>query len=232
MALIRGAPQDLSGLRVFEGLSEAELADLSGALRRTHLRQGANLIGVEQPGEVVYVIASGTLRVQVEGEDGSLVILGFLGTGDVVGEMSVLDLAVRSASVVATEDCTVLWLDRPTFLVSLERMPRLALNLLRSLAHRLRSANDRILALATLDVAGRVATELSALAASHGEIGADGSTRIALRLTQGDLADLVGASRERVNRAVVDLRRRGIIDLEAQYRFVVRDTAALDRWGR
>jgi CRP-like cAMP-binding protein len=90
-------------------------------------------------------------------------------------------------------------------------------------------ANERIQALSRLDVAGRVAHELLAFAEGYGVSGADG-VLIPLRLTQSDLAALVGASRERVNQALGEMRKRDLVSTDGRYRITVRDPAALARW--
>jgi CRP/FNR family cyclic AMP-dependent transcriptional regulator len=212
---------------LFQGLSAADTARLAGLLRPLAVRSQTNLMALEQPGDTVYAIVRGTVRVQAEQEDGSLVILAFLGAGDTVGEMSLLDAKGRSATVVAVEPCTLLWLDRLAFQACLETMPRLSLNLLRVLSRRLRMANERIQTLATLDVPGRVARQLTAFADSYGEPQPGGGVRVPLRITQGDLADIVGASRERVNQVMVELRRRGLVATTAERHLILSDPAAL-----
>jgi len=89
-------------------------------------------------------------------------------------------------------------------------------------------ANAGIRALATLDVSGRVAYQLGVFADQYGKEVAEGVV-IPLRITQGDLADLVGASRERVNKTMVELRKRKIIEVSSRHRITIRDRQALDR---
>lgn len=214
---------------LFAGLPAAEQARLAPALRRLSLPPQTNLMALDQPAETVYAIVEGSLRVQVEQAGGALVILAFLGPGDIVGEMSLLESAARSATVITLEPCRLLWLDRATFQASVETMPGLALNLLRLLSARLRQANERIQILATLDVAGRVARQLAAFADAYGVPAPASGVRIPLRLTQADLADIVGASRERVNQAMVELKQRGIVAVDAEHRVTVLDRAGLER---
>jgi CRP/FNR family cyclic AMP-dependent transcriptional regulator len=223
------ASTSLPAVALFEGLTSAEREELAALARPAHVRAGASLMIAGQPGEVVYLVLKGTLRAQVEQEDGTLVLLAFLGPGDTVGEMSLFDNDVRSASVVALEDCSVIWMDRAAFRRCLDKMPRLGVNLLFVMCRRLRLADERIQSLSTLDVAGRVSRQLAALAISYGEPAADGSARIVLRLTQGDIADLVGASRERVNQVMGGMRRRGLISVDSRHRIAVHDPNALAR---
>ena len=198
-------------------------------MRRLAVPPHTNLMALDQPGETVYFLVDGTVRVQVEHEDGALVVLAFLGAGDTVGEMSLLESASRSATVVTLERCDLLWLDRATFHDCLETMPGLAINCLRALSRRLRIADERIEALATRDVAGRVADQLISFAEHYGEPAPGGGVRVPLRITQADLADIVGASRERVNQVMMDLKRRGLVDVSADHRITVLDKAALAR---
>jgi len=217
---------------LFDGLTGHELDRLAASAGHAHLADRANLISLSQPGDIAYFILKGTLRVQVEEEDGSLVILAFLGAGDLVGEMSVLDRDARSATVVSVEPCELLWLDRATLEDALRAMPAMAHNLLRLLSRRLRLANERILALSTLDVRGRVARQLAALADAYGPPGGAGAVTIPLRLTDSDVAALVGASRERVNQVMGEMRDRGLIVREADHRISVRNREDLaSRYG-
>jgi CRP/FNR family cyclic AMP-dependent transcriptional regulator len=186
-------------------------------------------MALDQPGETMYAIIRGTVRVEIQQKSGDLVILAFLGPGDTVGEMSVLeDRGRRVATVVTMEPCRLLWLDRISFQACLETMPRLSINLLRVLSRRLQMANELIQMLATMGVPGRVARQLAALAQSYGEA-VPGGTRIPLYITQQDLADVVGASRERVNQVVVELKQGGYITMDGGRYFVVKDPEALLR---
>jgi CRP/FNR family cyclic AMP-dependent transcriptional regulator len=224
--------QTLADLDLFEGLSDDERASIAPHLHKTLVPPSTNVMSLEQPGEVVYIITDGSVRVQAEQEDGSLVILSFLSAGDVIGEMSALDSAGRSATVVTLEPCQLLWLDREAFLQHLRTYPALAYNVLRVLSRRLRLADERIQALSTLDVAGRVAGQLAAFAQEYGEEVPGEGLRISFRLTQSDLADLVGASRERVNQVLGVLRRAELIEIDQQLFITVRDVDGLRRRAR
>lgn len=204
---------------------------LTAALRALDVPPGGMVMTVAQPGEVVMIVLAGTLQVQVEQADGSLVILAFLDPGDCVGEMGPLEGAERSATVLALEPSRLAWLPREAFLAHLGAMPGLAAGLAAVLARRLRQANERIQALATLDVGARLARQLGALATEHGEPVEGRGRRILPRLSQSALADLIGASREQVNRSLGGLRRAGIVRVEADHRIVVLDPERLARRG-
>jgi CRP/FNR family cyclic AMP-dependent transcriptional regulator len=224
------AVEDASSLRhltLFSDLPLEKLERLNGLLHRTSFAQGAGILAAEQPGEAIYVILDGTVKIFVGRPDGSETILALLGPGDTVGEMSLVDSVGHSASVIALERSTLLWLDRRHFHECIETMPELSRNLVRLLSGRLRLANELILALTSLDVAGRVARQLLAFAERYGRESEDGSVTIPLRVTQTDLAALVGASRERVNHAVVFLKRQGTISVKRNRHIVVYDREAL-----
>ena len=123
-------------------------------------------------------------------------------------------------------------MDRATFHSCLQRMPPLSYNLVRLLASRLRFANEQIQALCTLDVQGRVARQILAMADRYGCPEAEGEVRIPLRLTQSDLAEIVGASRERVNQVIVDLKHRGLISVDPLHRIHVHNRRELARYCR
>jgi len=213
-------PQTLAEISLFHGLPADRLKRLSEVLRKKTVPAGTNMITAEQPGEVVYVILEGTVKILIEQMDGREVILAFLGAGDTVGEMSLVDSAGRSANVMTMEKCTLLWMDRATFQELLRNVSEFAQNLVKLLASRLRMANEQIQSLSSLDVAGRLARQLLAFADRYGKPTTEG-TLVPLRLTQSDLAELVGASRERVNQVMVDLRGRGLLSVDSTHRILV-----------
>jgi CRP/FNR family cyclic AMP-dependent transcriptional regulator len=222
-------PESLSRISVFRDLTPAELARMSSLLRCKVFPADTGIITVEQPGEVVYIIRSGTVKIHVEQADGSDVILAILGAGEVVGEINMFDKIGRSANVVTMEECALCWMDSASFSECVRIMPQLALNLLSVLARRLRLADEQIQSLAALDVYGRVARQLLAFAEEYGEQQSDGGILIPLRLTQSDLADLTGATRVRVNQVLVDYRERGYISTRSDHRIIVHDREALAR---
>src|SRR6202163_3833051 len=227
-------PTLLGELELFQGLAPQELAELNGRLRISTVQAGTHFITAEQPGEVVYVLLEGTVKIYVTQADGREVILAFLGRGDTVGEMSLVDSAGRSANVVTTERARLLWMDRATFQSCLRDMAPLAVNLVRLLSPPLRLANEQIQALCTLDVPGRVARQILALADRYGRPApggtAAGGLRIPVRLTQSDLGEVVGASRERVNQAIVEFKQRGYIRVDSDHRIHVLNRQALTHY--
>jgi CRP-like cAMP-binding protein len=216
----------LAALPLFSGIARDELRLLCTRLVRVAFPAGKHLLAADQPGEVAYVILAGTLRVLLADADGNEITLALLGPGEIVGETALVNAEVRAASVTTHEPVVLLAISCPVFADARQRLHRLVDNLIQILARRVRQANAQVLALATLDVAGRVARQLLLLAESYGRLEPDG-VRIALRLTQDDLAHLVGATRVRVNQAIGHFRRNGFLVVDTQHRFVIRDTQGL-----
>jgi len=221
-------PTALTEIPLFRGLPAERLTRLTEKLRRKTVSAGTNMITADQPGEVVYVLLDGTVKILIEQMDGREVILAFLGPGDTVGEMSLVDSAGRSANVMTMEKCTFLWMDRTTFQELLRNVPEFAQNLVRLLSSRLRMANEQIQSLSSLDVAGRLARQILAFSERYGEPEEEG-TKISLRLTQTDLAELVGASRERVNQVMVDFRQKNYLTVDSGHHILVQRPEELAR---
>jgi CRP/FNR family cyclic AMP-dependent transcriptional regulator len=220
-------PRILGELDLFRGLSAADLARVNDALGRTKFASGAAVLTATQPGEVAYIVLDGTLKVSIVQPNGQELTLALLGPGEIVGELALADRGGRSADVVALEPANLLWLDRTVFGRLRREIPEVTENLITLMARRLRLANAQLQAIATLDVHGRVARQLLALADVHGEELPNGDVRIPLRLTQGDLAGLVGATRVRVNEVLVGFKRRRYLSVDARYRITIHDREAL-----
>jgi CRP/FNR family transcriptional regulator, cyclic AMP receptor protein len=207
-------PSALSRISLFLGVPARDLERLAARMHERSFPVGASVLTAEQPGEAVYVLLGGAVKVHTSLPDGTEVILAVLGPGEVVGEMSVADSLGRSASVTTLEDSTFLWMDRKTFLSGIEEVPAISRNLLGILSRRLRLADTHTRSLSALDVHGRIAAQLLAFALEYGEVLPEGGVLIPLRLTQTDLGSLVGASRVRVNQALGYFRKRGEISVD------------------
>lgn len=223
-----GEAGELSGLDLFRGLSPEELERIARLVGRREFPASANIIHADHPGEVLYFILSGSVKVFVEREGGVEVALAILGPGEVLGEMSLADSLRRSANAATREASTLLWMDRSSFQSVLAENPAISTNLVSILSRRLRLANARSRSLASLDVRGRVAAQLLAFANEYGEKSPDG-IRIPFRLTQTDIADLVGASRVRVNHVIVFHKKHGHVSVGRDYRITVHEPDALAR---
>jgi len=222
-------PELLEDVTLFQGFTPKQLSRVQEYLQYKTFPTGVNIFTAEQPGEVVYVILAGTVKIYMVKPDGSTVILAILGPGDVVGEMSLIDSVGRSASALTLEETTMIWMDRVAFQYCQKTIPEININLVRILSQRVRLANEQIQALATLDVYGRIARQLLAFGERYGRLANHGDVMIPVRLTQGDLADLVGASRKRVNQVIVNFKRRGTISVDSDGRITLLDRNALTK---
>jgi CRP/FNR family cyclic AMP-dependent transcriptional regulator len=177
--------------------------------------------------EAVYFILNGTVKVHVEQEDGGDVIMAILGPGEIVGEMSVLGQTIRSASVVTIESSAMLWMDCAAFQSCLLKSSELTYNLACTLAERLRLANEKIQTLATQSVETRVARQLVSFAELYGQPQPDGGVHLGIRLTQGDIASLIGASREHINRVMVSYKERDYLSIDTNHHITIHNLQAL-----
>jgi CRP/FNR family cyclic AMP-dependent transcriptional regulator len=206
---------------MFAHLNDEEIARITRATRDKSYPKGSVILFEDDPGDALYVVLGGEVKVVLIGEDGREVILSILGAGDFFGEMSLLDDQPRSAHVIATEESSLLVLHRDDFQSCLQDSPRIALGLLRALSRRLRRADDKIGGLVLLDVNGRVARLLLDLADEH-----DG-VHIPRKVTHHTIAQMIGSSRETVSRTMRDLAEGGLIAVDRKL-IVIRDRAGLE----
>jgi CRP/FNR family cyclic AMP-dependent transcriptional regulator len=193
----------LARVPFFAGVAVEELELLASSLQRRSVRAGKTVFRQDDPGSSLYVIESGVVKVQRTSPEGKEVILAILGPGDFFGELALLDGEPRSADAVAKEDTALLVLERDDFLAFLDKEPAVATKLLAALSRRLRRTDQLVQDAAFLDVPARLARALLQLAESP---------EAATGLTQSELAAMVGASRESVNRWLQFYRRRGLIE--------------------
>jgi CRP/FNR family transcriptional regulator, cyclic AMP receptor protein len=222
-------PEVLAEIPLFRSLTVEQLSKLSTLLQCKRHPAGTEIITVDRPGEIAYIIVDGSTKVHIDQSDGSDVILAILGAGEIVGEMSLADSLGRSATVSTLEPSTLFLMDRAAFWTSLQEMPTITYNLMNILSRRLRLANLHRQSLVRLDVYGRVAGQLLAFVQEYGEVAPNGDVLIPLRLTQSDLASMVGASRVRVNQAFGFYKRRNYISVNHDRHIVVHDVSALSR---
>ncbi len=212
---------DLGQIKLFHDVPHTELRHFCEWLHRKTFSAGTTLMTADQAGEVVYFILSGTVKVHIEQADGADVIISILGPGESVGEMSALDQQNRSASVATLEESDLLWLDRATFKKFLMTTPMLSHNLSCLLSARLRQANEQIQSLATADIECRIARQLIGFAEKYGQLESDGNIFIPVRLTQSDLANLIGATRESVNKIIVSYKERGYLSASRDHHWTI-----------
>ncbi|GAB3557717.1 Crp/Fnr family transcriptional regulator [Spelaeicoccus albus] len=200
---------------LFSGLGDEATGALLELMTTSTLDRGSVLFDEGDPGSELYVIVTGKLKLGRTASDGRENLLSILGPGEMFGELSLFDPGPRTATVTAVSDCTLLGLANNHLMTWLDGRPEAARNLLQALAARLRRTNDTVGDLVFSDVPGRVAKALLDLADRFGRPAADG-VLVAHELTQEELAQLVGASRETVNKALADFAARGWIRLEAR----------------
>ncbi len=205
----------LEKVPLFSGLSDPSLEHLLQATNRKAYPKDSILVEENDPGETLFMILEGRVKVTNIGPDGKEVILSVLGPGEFFGEMSILDEEPRSANVVTMEKTEMMLLRRKEFLSLLENNKEILSKLLSTLSGRLRHANAQIKSLALLDVLGRIARLLLDSAHKEGRKLIDGSV-VFRRPTHQEIASMVGTSRETVSRMIGDLSRDGYIKISGK----------------
>ena len=213
---------------LFSALDEDAAAALRATMLQVELPRGNVLFNEGDHGDRLYVIDEGKIKLGATSSDGRETLLAILGPGEMFGELSFFDPGPRNATAVALTDATLLGVGHADLEPWLTGRPEVAAALLGALARRLRRTNEAMADLVFSDVPGRVAKALLELAAKFGEPNPDGSVHVVHDLTQEELAQLVGASRETVNKALADFQNRGWLRLEQ--RGV--DLVDLERLGR
>ena len=201
----------LRGIPLFQDLSDEDLILIEDLAVEKQVPKGTVVMVEGSIGDSLFTITSGRVKIFMGDEDGREIILKILGPGDFFGEMSMIDRQPRSASVAALEPSTFKVLSHEAFEQCVERAPRIATMVMQALAKRLRDADRKISTLALMDVYGRVANTLLELA-----INDNGKLVVGEKLSQQDIANMVGASREMVNRILKDLSERGYITVESK----------------
>jgi CRP/FNR family cyclic AMP-dependent transcriptional regulator len=215
---------------LFSGLDDEAAQALSAMMVESHLPRGEVLFREGDDGDRLYVVTEGKVKLGRSSADGRENLLAILGPGQMFGELSLFDPGPRSATVTAVTDCTLQSLGHDELGPWLTGRPEVARGLLVPLAVRLRKTNDVVADLVFSDVPGRVAKALLDLSSRFGRIADDG-IHVHHDLTQEELAQLVGASRETVNKALADFASRGWLRLEPRS-VVILDVERMSRRAR
>lgn len=204
----------LAAIPFFGGLEPAALDRLAASMRSRRFRRGEVIFHVGDPGDALFVIVSGEVKISLPSETGDEAILATLRPGDVFGELALLDGAPRSASASALIPTETVILPRERFreLIATETGVRDAL--LASIAGELRRLTTHVEELHFLDITGRLAARLVRLAQESGMPIADGAVRLRTNLTQADLAAMVGCTRQSVNKLLGQFTDDGLVRLE------------------
>jgi len=198
----------LENVPLFSGLPKEALVEIEqhGSVKSYK----KNVIVINQDDETysLYVILKGSVKVFVSGEDGREAVLNHQQAGDYFGDLALIDKQPRVASVMTTEPSKFMIISREDFLKCLSKNPEIAINLIKPMTSRIRMLAKNVSSLALLDVYGRVARTLLDQSEERGDI------LVTEKLTQQEIADMVGASRAMVSRILKDLKEGGYISIE------------------
>jgi CRP-like cAMP-binding protein len=203
----------LKRLWLFSELADAELDRIRALARAQRYPARHTIVAQGDESADLFLIIDGRLRVSSCNANGDEVVLSIMGPGEVFGEMALLDGAPRSATVSTLDACQLLVIEAGAFHALLRQMPTLAQSLMKVMARRIRTLSDRTQDVALLDVESHLAKVLLALARRFGDHSRSGQTAITLKLSQQELASMVGATRELVNRRLRAWVERGIVEL-------------------
>lgn len=206
---------DLRKVPIFSGLRKEELSSFIPYFREKKVPKNSVIFSQDEEGDTFLFIVEGRVKVVIMMKDGREVILSTLGKHDFFGEMSLIDGLPRSATVIALEDTSLIYLKRNDFLDKLRQHPEMMLTLLQEMSRRIRRADERISNLSVLSVYGRVARVLLEIAKEHGKCTPIGYV-VENRPTHTEIASMAGTTRETVSRILNDLVRRGYISMEGR----------------
>lgn len=200
---------------LLDGLDDEGARALRRQMGEVELSRGEHLFMEGDDGDAMYVVLDGKMKLTRAAADGRENLLTVIGPGEMFGELSLFDPRPRTSSASAVTDAVLASLKHKDLMPWVRERPEVSLHMLRALAKRLRRAQDVTADLVFTDVPGRVAKNLLDLAERFGTHGADG-LHVHHDLTQEELAQLVGASRETVNKALADFAARGWLQISAR----------------
>jgi CRP/FNR family cyclic AMP-dependent transcriptional regulator len=207
--------QILARAGLLQGVQPSAVSALISQLQPLDFPRGHVIFAQGEPGDRLYVVISGKVKIGRRCLDGRESLLAVMGPSDMFGELSMFDPGPRTASATTVTEVVAVSMDRAALRAWIDDRPEIAERLLRVLARRLRRTNDNVADLIFTDVSGRVAKRLLGLAQRFGTQ-EHGAMRVTHDLTQEELAQLVGASRETVNKALADFAHRGWIRLDGR----------------
>ncbi|ABK73796.1 cAMP-activated global transcriptional regulator CRP [Mycolicibacterium smegmatis] len=200
---------------IFQGVQPSAVAALAQQLEPVSFSRGQVVFTEGEPGETLYIITSGKVKIGRKSVDGRESLLTLMGPSDMFGELAIFDPGPRTSTVTALSDVQAVMMHRKVLRNWIADRPEIAEQLLRVLARRLRRTNDNLSDLIFTDVPGRVAKQLLHLAQRFGTREGN-SLRVDHELTQEEIAQLVGSSRETVNKALSDFAQRGWIRVQGK----------------
>ena len=200
----------LRSVNIFSDLSESELVGIQDICTTRKYPKNSMIILEEEMGDVVFIVMSGTVKITRVNDEGKEVILAMLGSGEVFGEMAILDGESRSANALSQENCEVVTINREDFLNLLKTNNKVSLNLMTEFAIRLRKSDQQIEALSLDDAEHRIGVSILNLAEELGVI-RHGAVTVENLPYQQDIANMAGTSRETVSRVMKIFEERGLI---------------------
>jgi CRP/FNR family transcriptional regulator, cyclic AMP receptor protein len=203
----------LNQVEIFQGLNEGELSALSASSTSRVYPKNTVVIHENDTADSLFIIESGKVKVYCSDKNGKEFIMNTQGTGDYFGELALLDDCLRSASVRTVEKSSFCIIYKDDFNKVLDSHPNIARTLIKNLTERVRKLTADVKSLALQDVYGRVANVLMDLSIERG----DGTLYVPEKLTQQDIADRVGASREMVARILKDLTIGDYVRFEGRH---------------
>jgi len=215
---------------LFSALDAEAAAALRASLTESLVAKGDTLFREGEPGDKMFMILDGKVKLGQSSADGRESLLAVMGPGEIFGELSLFDPGLRTSTATALTDAVVLGLSNEQLRPWLAGRPEVAAALLQALARRLRRTNEAMADLVFSDVPGRVAKALMDLGEKFGQVTGEG-LMVTHDMTQEELAQLVGASRETVNKALADFAQRGWIRLESR-QVTILDVERLGRRAR
>ena len=200
----------LRSVNIFSDLSESELVGIQDICTTRKYPKNSMIILEEEMGDVVFIVMLGTVKITRVNDEGKEVILAMLGSGEVFGEMAILDGESRSANALSQENCEVVTINREDFLNLLKINNKVSLNLMTEFAIRLRKSDQQIEALSLDDAEHRIGVSILNLAEEMGVI-RQGAVTVKNLPYQQDIANMAGTSRETVSRVMKIFEERGLI---------------------
>jgi CRP-like cAMP-binding protein len=197
---------------LFASLGDDEIAAIVNLAQSVNYPARKVIFREGEPGDHLLIVLNGRVKVSLTSPEGKEAILSFMGPGETLGEVALLDGDARSATVTAMENCSCLVIWRRDFLPLLGKYPNLALKLLEAMARRLRSTSDLVGSLSFLHLPARLARILINLGQHYGRVTPEG-IQINLKLSQEELGNLAGVSRESVNRQLRAWEEEGVLGL-------------------
>ena len=212
----------------FQGtLSESDVDRLLAYARVVRYASGDEIFAKGSIGSSLMAVLSGSVRIVSVSEEGRRIVFNLIHPGEIFGEIALLDGRERTADAVAMTDCELLVLNRRDFMPFLERRPDVCIKLIELLCQRMRQTSEQVEELSFMHLEGRLAKALLRLTEDHSGATSPGQS-INLRITQRELGNMVGGSREHINRQLQAWQKAGLIEL-GKGTIAIRDHSALAR---